>query len=423
MSSDASLVNTTGSAPISPQDAALVTTTVQNIFLEAEPGTELQVVRGMLAKADEQGVPQGAPLRSVLQSAWNFFEAFVVMNSGDFLRAGDLFTTAEAGFGQLGQTVARDTSVGMRVYCEAVIESQQKNIGQALKLLQQVRQYLQEVGKYTNRFDQLVDVFEPETYFVAGLNAAMEMDYAKATVAINRASETVEKYADKYFSPGSAEYKYYKGLGRYYQAYYTLLSTSNNCNNQFQFRRIAARAGDLTSDAKQAKQLLSDSRVDNAVARSAIAQVDTFIPMLEVMAALSATMLNIFGSTFKPNVKAQDELRKKIQAAVDAASRTGDQGATFVRLCEQMRNQIDNLEALAKPKKKDFGIFSGLVSCALFLLLFLGISWSNSAFRLELGGTQVLTYSLFPALVGGFGFGAIRFWRAFSPGGEAKTGA
>ncbi len=421
MSSDARLVNTTGAAPLSPEDAALVATTVHSIFVEAESGTELQLVQSLLAKADDQGVPQGALLRSVLQSSWNFFEAFEVMNSGDFFRAGSLFTTAEAGFGQLGQTVARDTSVGMRVYCEAVIQLQQKNIGQALTLLQQVRQYLQEVSKYTDRFDQLVDMLEPEAYFVAGLNAAMEMDYAKATVAINRASQTVEQFADKYFKADSPQYKYYKGLGRLYQAYYTLLSAYNNYN-QFQFGRIAARGDSLTSDAKQAKQLLNESKIDNAVARTIRALVDAIIPMLEVIAALSVTMLNIFSSTFKPNLKAQDDLRKKIQDAVDAAARTGDQGATLVRFCEQIRNQIDNLEALAKPKKKDFGIFSGLVSCALFLPIFLCISWSKRTFQLDLGGTQVFTYSLFLALVGGFGFGAIKLWRAFSPAGNAKTG-
>src|ERR1019366_1132003 len=421
MSSEAKLVNTS-SAPLSPEDAALVTTTVHSIFVEAESGTELQLVQGLLAKADDQGVPQGALLRSVLQSSWNFFEAFEVMKSGDYLRAGSLFTTAEAGFDQLSQTVARDPSVGMRVYCEAVIQLQQKNIGQALKLLQQVRQYLQEVGKYTHKIDQLVDLLEPETYFLLGVNAAMEVDYAQATVAINRASQTVEKFADKYFSPESAGCKYYKGLGRFYQAYYTLLSTYNNCNNQFQFGRIAARGSDLTSDAKQAKQLLSDSKIDNAVAKGLIALADAIIPMLEVIGALSATMLTIFDSTFKPNLKAQDDLRKKIQDAVDAAARTGDQGATLVRFCEQIRNQIDNLEALAKPKKKDFGIFSGLVSCALFLPIFLCISWSKSAFQLDLGGTQVLMYSLFLALVGGFGFGGIKLWRAFSPAGNAKTG-
>jgi len=402
---------------ISAPDTKEIAETVHEIFFAAEPGTELGIVEAGLAKLDEQGIPESAPLRHALQSAWHFFQACSVLASGQFLPARDLFESAATGFSELGQALARDLAVGMGVYCEAVIQVQQKNIGQAQTLLQQVKQYLQEAGKYTNRYEFLVEMYEPEAYFIAGVNAAMEMDSAQATVLITKASQAIDHFAEKHFEQDDPSSKYFKGLGRFYQAYNVLLETFNSYN-QFQFARIAAR-GDLTTDARQAKELLTESKIDNAIAKNLIGSAEMILATLEVMKDLSSTMLKVFDSTFKPNLRNQHSLREKVQSAVDAASKAGPQAQILVRFCEMLRNQIENLETLAKPRKKDFGIFGGLVSCALFLPIFLLISWSSSRFELQLSGTTILQYSLFPALIGGFGFGAIKFWRAFFPRGKA----
>jgi len=104
-----------------------------------------------------------------------------------------------------------------------------------------------------------------------------------------------------------------------------------------------------------------------------------------------------------------EPLKKKIRKASDLFSKAGDEAVVYVRMCDQLYNSVNNLERISKPNKKDFGIFSGLVSCALFLPLFLIISWANWFFKIGLEARTIITSSIVLALIGAFGFGALKF--------------
>ena len=76
--------------------------------------------------------------------------------------------------------------------------------------------------------------------------------------------------------------------------------------------------------------------------------------------------------------------------------------------------QTDKFERLARPSRKDFGVFSGLISCGLFVPIFLIVFWARNRFNLTVGAETLLWPCLGLALIGGFGFGAIKFKSFFS---------
>ena len=121
-------------------------------------------------------------------------------------------------------------------------------------------------------------------------------------------------------------------------------------------------------------------------------------------------MQKIFQSTFKSNPENLSLLKQKIQTAKDSASKAGPNALLFVRICDQLRVKIDNFEKLSKPKKKDFGKFSGLIAAALFLPLFLIMSWANTAFEINAESASIIYTSLVLSLIGGFGYGALKYF-------------
>jgi hypothetical protein len=143
--------------------------------------------------------------------------------------------------------------------------------------------------------------------------------------------------------------------------------------------------------------------------KSAILLTDALESLLPLYAQLGQVMTNVLRATFKPDVKTLQPLRDRIAKAKEAIAKAGPTGIVLIRYCDGLSRQVDNLQRLAEPSKKDFGAFSGLVAAALFLPLFLAISWGNSLFNVGLGAVPIATTCLTVALIGGFGLGALKF--------------
>jgi hypothetical protein len=155
----------------------------------------------------------------------------------------------------------------------------------------------------------------------------------------------------------------------------------------------------------------ADQSAAQVRANESFAQVLTLL--LGAVQEFAAAMQKILRSTFKPDVRTFSAIRSEVLRASDLAAKLGPQGVVIVRLCGNLRDQIYNLERLAKPKKKDFGTLSGIVASALFLPLFLVTSWANQRFAMGLSGGTVMYYTGFLALIGGFGYGALKFKSIF----------
>jgi hypothetical protein len=403
---------------LSAQGEALVTQIIDDVF-RIDLKEAVHVVEDKLKRLSRQEVGEAFDcLQVALQSLWRFFEALMlVRGQADWAKAHELLLSAAKGFDSIGRAELRDLSIGMGTYSEAIIELQKFNISQALDLIANVTKYLDSAGEFGSKFKPLIDHMGPDALFIAGVKALLELDFSNGKTLIEKASQSAEKVASDYYEEGSPMYNTFQGYARYYKAYYTYLRAGTDFN-QFQFDGLIAQK-DLVEDALQAKQLLSKGDLQNELTRAAAQISNALLDLLRAYSDLAQLMNNIFHSTFKPGPSALLHIKKRIAAASDSAAKAGTQAAPLVRACAQLSDGVNNLERLAKPSKKDFGAFSGLVASALFLPLFLVVSWSNATFSIGLNAKTLISSCLILALIGGFGFGALRFKSLIFP---ARTG-
>ncbi len=388
---------------------ALVEQTIDEVF-DREPEEALPLVEQLLDQltSHASGTVVDAGYRTVLETLWNFFNAIRVMRTeANAAESFNGFQAAVSGFDQLGRVELRDLSVGMGTYVSAIAELQKYNIGEAVSRFAKGKDYLKNAGKFGSKFETFIDFSEPDILFTSAVQALLVLDYATAKTLIDRATQASVLVANKYFAPSEPNYDFFLGMSLFYQAYYKCMRALNEFN-QFEYDRLA-RDESLAREASDALPQLARGDVTNIIVQRLNYQAIGYKALLESIHELAAIMQKVFNSTFKTDLTALTKLRTKVQNANDSFSKVGPDAAPLVRFCTQLTNQINNLERLAKPSKKDFGALSGLVSCALFLPLFLIISWVNANSSVKLEGKAVIAAAMVMALIGGFGFGALKF--------------
>jgi hypothetical protein len=396
-------------ASLPPEVRSSVDQMVDSVFdADLPPEQALSIVAQYLDDLDAEKSGTAYPtLRTHLESIGAYFQALTTITAGgNFGEARDLLQQAAGGFDQVGYEILRDLSVGVGAYCAAVVELKNLNLGRALELMEQTKAYLKKAGKLGAKYQPMIDAMEPESLYVAAVNAIASLDFDKAGPLTEKAAQAAERFAQN-FQPGTLFYFQYRGMGHFYKANYRWVKAYNDFN-QFKYDELIA-APDLTSDAIQAEQFLGKTGMKNEVLRDAHSLSVALVNLLGALAEFAPLMKQVFLSTFKPDLPALGTIKKKVDVAIEAASSAGPQATPLVRLCNQFSTQVRNLEKTAKPNKKDFGAFSGLVSCALFLPLFLLVSWGNSAFGVGLGASTLAAFCIALALIGGFGYGAVRF--------------
>lgn len=387
---------------ISTEEETLVEEAIDEAFDDVEKA--LPVIERRLQLSAEDSFPA---LRTGLESLWNFFEAIrLIREKGDFAGALDLLPLSAEGFDRVEQRELRDLSVGMGVYARSVVELHALNIGKALELLAEVKDYLRSAGRYGGSFEPMIDHMEPDALFLAGSQSMMSLDLTNAKILFDKAAQASEAVSEKYYEEGEPLYYTFRGIAHFYKAWRAFSQASNEFF-RFAYDKVAAEK-DLASDAKLARDLLKKGAQD-VVYENVLHLSKALVQLLELEGELSVLMMSVLHSTFKPDLRILAHLRQKARTASTTVSQAGPQAVGLVRYVEQIAGQIDNLQRLAKPTKRDFGVFSGLVSSALFLPLFLAISWGNSAFFVGLDAATLITTCLILALIGGFGFGALRF--------------
>lgn len=394
---------------LSPKGKALIEQVIDSVFEVNLEKEGLTLVEHLMESWDRQKAGTAFDtLQIVLKSLWNLCKSIrLIRTNSNFVESQNLLQAAAEGFDQAGQENLRDLSKGFCIYVEGFAEFQKMNVTQAVELFKKAKEFLQNAGKYSSQFEPVIDHQEPDILFAAVQNSLMTYDFATAKILTKQASQAAEKVANNYYHDGEPLYNTYLGLAYYYKAFYTFVQTINEFNH-FEYDTLINER-DLARDAIQAQEFLSKGDTESVLIKHEISISKAFVQLLELLKELAKLMQTVFRSTFKPNPKAFIALKQKIRTASNLVSEAGPSTTSFLRICDQLSNQINNLERYAKPNKKDFGVLSGIVSCVLFLPLFLVASWVNSVFEIGLGGLTLITSCLILSLIGGFGFGALRF--------------
>jgi hypothetical protein len=394
---------------LSPKGKALVEQVIDSVFEVNLEKEGLTLVEHFIESWDRQKAGTAFDtLQIVLKSLWNLCKSIRLINiDGNFVESHDLLQVAAEGFDQVGQGSLRDLSKGYCIYVEAIAEFYKMNVNQAVELFKEAKEFLQNAGKYSSQFEQMIAQMEPDIIFAAAYNSLMKNDFATAETLTKQASQAAEKVANNYYHDGEPLYYTFLGLAYYYKAYYTFVRTFNEFN-QFEYDTLI-NDRDLVRDAIQAQEFLGKGDIENVNIKNVFFISKALVQLLELLNELAKLMQRVFRSTFKPNPKVFITFKKRIRAARDLVSEAGLAATSFISICDRLSNQIKNMERYAKPSKKDFGIYSGIVSSALFLPLFLVASWANSVFEIGLGGLTLITSCLILSLISGFGFGALRF--------------
>lgn len=231
-------------------------------------------------------------------------------------------------------------------------------------------------------------------------------DTPSARMLASRASDMSKKVAEKYYQPGTAEHFTFLGLAQFYVAFSSYFQSQIDLSNLDLDRLVSE---DLSVSAKEAERLLAQADLSNVHVQTVHHISKSLVELLEVTKGVATRMHLCFKAAFKPDLQGFQNLRNMTRRAIVHASHAGPQAIPLVRSCEGLLSRIQNLERLARPKKADFGIYSGLISAALFVPLLVVASWTNSTFGLEPDSTTFFLTIVGLALIGGFGFGAIRF--------------
>ena len=395
--------------PAPPGAAPLSSSQVVERVFEMDADEVIPLLQQTIAEVGSPLVP--TELRPLLESLWNFFTAIGFMRAGSFAEAIPCLDSAAAEFERLGFSHQRDLAIGMTEYCIAVTALRNLNIGAAAEHFAKNKTFLQRAGKFSNRFEMMISLMEPDSLFIAGVQALMALDYANAKVLINQAAEASETAA-KYFEADSPGYCSFMGQAETQRAFFVYSEASRNFN-KFDFDAITS-GDDLAARARNARDLLKKGDLGSAPVRLLLLLAEGLVPLLESIQELAALMQKLFASTVKADFKTLRPINEKIRTANEHFSKGGAQTVSLVRSCDQLADQMRNLERLARPDKKDFGKFAGLITCALFLPVFLVVSWANSQLHIGLDSYRLMGSCLLLALVGGFGFGALRFKNFFS---------
>jgi hypothetical protein len=314
--------------------------------LNAENG--LALIEQRLNELNPAAGPLSAVLQILFQSLGRFLLGIDYLRTGAFAEARDQLKEGVEGFDKIGETEMRDVGIGFAMYSEVALDVRKGNLARAQEQLATVREYLRKAGKFAQAFEGMIDHMTPDHFVMQAVNALSNKDFGMAKALIEQAAAASERVARKYYKDDTSEYSTFMGLARYYKAFYQIhraLTSFFELNYDGLANEI-----DLTRDAIAARDLLSKSDPNLPLVRNAFYVSEGIIEVLELIKELAPTMQKIFNSTFKPDPGIYESLRQRIRKATDSFGQTGESAATLIRFCEQLSNEVNNIERLAKPQ-------------------------------------------------------------------------
>ncbi len=380
-----------------------------------EPHELITKCEGLIQELDKELLGDAYnSVKLTLQSAWFLGTAFEEVATAQ-INAETIkkFEKAVHGFKQIELLYPADLGIGMLLYAKGLLDIREGNIPLAIQTFQEAEEHLDNAGKFSQDFKPILDAIRPMTIFVSSYSALKEQNFSKAKAIIGEASNAAEKYSSKYCEENTDPYFIFKAMPHLFRSLLNF-HISNNALSLYEYDKILNDV-DLFNDCQKASDLLSSVKVFNEgtdllVGLSEI--LSNFVPVIRTQASI---MKKIFCSNITKDLSELSEQYMKLRKIGDISAKTGPTGEPFIMTSENMITQLKNIERLTRPKKRDFGVFSGLLTTLVFSGLFLVTLCANSFWKLGVNPERLAGICVGLALIAGFGYGALRFRSMFFP--------
>jgi hypothetical protein len=348
--------------------------------------------------------------RQALRVWWYFGQGLDAGGARHMEEAIRCYRKAAYGFARLGDTAQMGEAVFQGFYSEALQLIRQQNIPEGLARLAEAKDLLERSSSMGTQQREMLASLELEVLLQQSGQAMAVGNQIQAEQLLRRAAEMASGIAGGHGDDDPLG-QMWRGQAGMLRAQADLMA-GLYAVALYNFDRIA-EGESSSAAAAEAARLLADFSPANAATATFCAQ------LLAVLEDLASVMLRVLSSSFHREKGEFKALRARVMAArrvIPAAA-----GLDAVRLsqaCDQLDAWLNNLERLAKPTKKDLGVYGGFVACAAFCLLLLAVSVVNRAFDLGATAAEIFAACTPLAVVAGFGLAGLKAWRG---AGSAAT--
>jgi len=379
-------------------------------ILKAEESSILVLIETRLQEAETK--QQDVRYVEALQALWRLYKALEVLkNEGDFAKSAALLEEASAIFEKLGLGDLKSLATGLRYYCAAILDFQGGDFQQGSKLLTQVQSYLDNAGKFSSRFNSLMDHIKIDQLFGMGAQCIRSLEYELGRTYIEQSSQAAEKVANLYYAKDPALKNAFLGIAAYQTGFFYFSRAFRNLNSLD--AQYAADTEKLQACAEEAIACFEKAGKLSKVRQSIYRITQGFLELTYAMRGLGDALYHGLEGNFFPAPWDPAPVKTRLENAKKFIALAGPEQASFLKFCSQLDDLAANLAHIRKAQKKDFGIFSGLISAVIFLIVFAGVSLLNQILNLKLEGLVLFGTSVSMGLIGGFGFGALKFRQLF----------
>ena len=372
------------------------------------------VIEEQLAEISSN-TPESHPDRIGLNALWIFSEGLRCLLANDFNRAYLSFNEAESNFKLVEESDLADLCVALSRSAQGIVQLMAHNIGEGIEILESGKRHIQKAGKYSSKFEHLLDHLEPSLLVAQAIPMMMENRHEDARVLFTRASAKSREIAKTHYGEDKVASEAFKGIGDLYEVIFGSTSWMQMLN-RYDFDSITSDDR-LIQKSKATEERLS-SLPESPVFESAVEQSHMYALLSGAIFSIARSMQKIFESTLKPQIQDLRKLKESINSASAHAARVGPGSEALVRMCGDLQLRINNIQKLARPTKKDFGIYGGIITSAIFLVSTVILLWANSFFSTDIEGKDLIKATITISLIGGFGLAALKFKGLFQSSGD-----
>lgn len=388
---------------------------VPDLITEQPQDTFLARVEGAIAADKAIPLAQAgtcqAVRRETLRTWWYFGQALDAGGARNMEETLRCYRRAAYGFACLGDKEHLTEAIGFGIVAEAMLRIQQQNFAEGERLLAEARRFFEaspDIGPEAR--ERLVGI-EVESLFQQSFQAYRRGDVVLAEQLMRRAAEYVDGLAAHHRGDNDPLHPAYVGQAGLLRAVAATMAG---------FRAVSLYDFDDVPEgesaaAKKAAEILADSSPANSHLAAFYSEL---IGVLEDLAAIMLRVLSLSFHSGKGEFRRLHERVKTARKNIPAAG--GADPVILAQTCDQLNQWLNNLERLAKPSKKDLGIYGGFVACATFCALLLVVAILNRTFHLGASATVIFSTCAPLAAAAGFGLAGLKAMRS-SGSGDGTT--